>query len=45
VFEHLRWMQESADVVDGSQIDQDDHVFTVMSMRELLDGAALTAHG
>lgn len=36
VFAHLRWIQEQGQVQNGSEIEQDDAVFTVMSMRELV---------
>ena len=40
--DHMHWMQNSA-VAEGSAIDQDDHQFTVMSMRELIDSPIKTA--
>jgi hypothetical protein len=36
VRDHIRWIEEHGTVSDGSQIDEDDHQFTVMSMRELV---------
>lgn len=37
-FRYLRWAQESAKVAPDSEIEADDRSFSVMSMRELVDG-------
>lgn len=38
-FEHMRWLQERGEVRDGSPLDDDDRVFSVMSMREMARGS------
>lgn len=42
-YAHMRWLQERGEVLDGSPIDEDDRVFSVMSMREMVRGSIVAA--
>ncbi len=42
-FAHMRWLEERGEVLDGSPIDGDDRVFSVMSMREMVRGSIVAA--